>query len=64
MMAQDTGGAISGALRGDVFWGSGRAAAYRAGVMNNSAEFYELLPEALADTIGQRVVAGGAKAGQ
>jgi membrane-bound lytic murein transglycosylase A len=54
--AQDTGGAINGPLRGDVFWGSGDGAAYRAGVMNSTAEFYELLPVALADTLaGQQL---------
>ncbi|MEM6903803.1 MAG: MltA domain-containing protein, partial [Pseudomonadota bacterium] len=31
MMAQDTGGAIRGAVRGDVFWGSGAEAERRAG---------------------------------
>ncbi|HKJ72775.1 MAG TPA: murein transglycosylase A [Alphaproteobacteria bacterium] len=57
MMAQDTGGAITGPLRGDVFWGSGEAAAYRAGVMNSTATFYELIPLALADRLGERQVA-------
>ncbi len=57
MIAQDTGGAITGALRGDIFWGSGDAAAYRAGVMNASARFYVLLPVGLAERIGQTLVA-------
>ena len=64
MTAQDTGGAINGPLRGDVFWGSGVAAAYRAGVMNSNAEFYELLPVALADKIsGQRLAEQKASGG-
>lgn len=57
MIAQDTGGAITGALRGDIFWGSGDAAAYKAGVMNASARFYVLLPVGLAERIGQTMVA-------
>jgi membrane-bound lytic murein transglycosylase A len=32
MVAQDTGGAIKGPVRGDVFWGTGEAAGNRAGV--------------------------------
>ena len=34
MVAQDTGGAIKGPVRGDVFWGTGEAAGNRAGLMN------------------------------
>ena len=56
MIAQDTGGAITGPLRGDVFWGAGDAAAYKAGVMNSKARFYVLLPVGLADRIGQTLV--------
>jgi membrane-bound lytic murein transglycosylase A len=56
MMAQDTGGAIAGPLRGDVFWGSGDAAAYKAGVMNTTAQFYVLLPVPLADRMGEQQV--------
>ncbi|HRJ62605.1 MAG TPA: 3D domain-containing protein, partial [Azospirillaceae bacterium] len=33
MLAQDTGGAIKGAVRGDVFWGHGPLAAEAAGFM-------------------------------
>ena len=64
MTAQDTGGAITGPLRGDVFWGSGDAAAYRAGVMNSTAEFYELLPVALADSLSSRRLASEEASGQ
>ena len=64
MTAQDTGGAITGPLRGDVFWGSGDEAAYRAGVMNSTAEFYELLPVALADEIAGQQLAEQKAAGQ
>jgi membrane-bound lytic murein transglycosylase A len=48
MVAQDTGGAIKGPVRGDVFWGTGDAAGNRAGVMNASGRYYLLLPRAVA----------------
>lgn len=48
MVAQDTGGAIKGPVRGDVFWGTGEAAGTRAGVMNASGKYYLLLPRAVA----------------
>ncbi|MBV9685861.1 MAG: MltA domain-containing protein [Alphaproteobacteria bacterium] len=47
MIAQDTGGAIKGPVRGDVFWGTGKAAGMRAGIMNASGKFYLLLPRAV-----------------
>lgn len=48
VVAQDTGGAIKGPVRGDVFWGTGDAAGSRAGVMNASGRYYLLLPRAVA----------------
>jgi membrane-bound lytic murein transglycosylase A len=44
MVAQDTGGAIKGAVRGDVFWGSGREPGERAGVMRARGRWFFLLP--------------------
>lgn len=44
MVAQDTGGAIRGAVRGDVFWGAGEDAAFKAGVMKSPGYGYVLLP--------------------
>lgn len=44
LMAQDTGGAIKGAVRGDYFWGSGERAGYYAGAMNAKGHLYVLLP--------------------
>jgi len=44
MIAQDTGGAIRGAVRGDVFWGSGDDAAHRAGIMKSPGKMWILLP--------------------
>jgi membrane-bound lytic murein transglycosylase A len=47
MIAQDTGSAITGPARGDLFAGSGDAAGEIAGVVRNEADFYVLLPKAL-----------------
>lgn len=44
MVAQDTGGAIRGPVRGDVFWGHGADAAERAGRMRSSGRYWLLLP--------------------
>ena len=47
LIAQDTGTAIKGAVRGDVFWGHGPEAAARAGVMKSPGRWYLLLPNAI-----------------
>ncbi len=44
VMAQDTGGAIKGPVRGDLFWGAGSLAAYLAGHMKQKGQLYLLLP--------------------
>lgn len=49
MIAQDTGSAITGAARGDLFAGSGTAAGEVAGVVRHAADFYALVPRAWAD---------------
>ena len=48
VVAQDTGGAIKGPVRGDLFWGHGDAAASGAGAMNARGRYYLLLPKAVA----------------
>jgi membrane-bound lytic murein transglycosylase A len=48
MMAQDTGGAIRGPVRGDVFWGHGTDAYERAGSMKSGGRYWILLPNSLA----------------
>ncbi len=48
LIAQDTGGAIRGVVRGDVFWGHGDGPADIAGRMQHRGEFYVLLPKAVA----------------
>jgi len=45
MVAQDTGGAISGPVRGDLFWGFGAEAETRAGAMRARGKYYLLLPK-------------------
>ena len=45
VIAQDTGGAIRGALRGDVFWGFGDLAAKVAGQMKAKGRSYLILPK-------------------
>jgi membrane-bound lytic murein transglycosylase A len=50
MVAQDTGGAISGPVRGDVFWGTGAEAEARAGPMKARGRYFLLLPKAVSPT--------------
>lgn len=51
MMAQDTGGAIRGPVRGDVFWGYGDHAYEMSGAMKNDGRYWILLPNAVAGRI-------------
>ena len=44
MMAQDTGAAIKGPVRGDVFWGTGEDAFQQAGRMKSAGKVWMLLP--------------------
>ena len=44
MLAQDTGGAIKGHVRADVFWGRGDEAEKMAGSMKQPGELFVLLP--------------------
>ncbi|MDR2189551.1 MAG: murein transglycosylase A [Azonexus sp.] len=44
MLAQDTGGAIKGAVRADFFWGFGKAAGEQAGRMKQQGRMWLLLP--------------------
>jgi membrane-bound lytic murein transglycosylase A len=49
MIAQDTGGAIKGAVRGDFFWGTGEAALAQAGGMKQKGRYYLFLPKTVAE---------------
>lgn len=57
MIAQDTGGAIRGLVRGDVYWGSGRKATSIAGRMKNKGYYWLLLPHAVAGRIPETLAA-------
>ena len=52
LIGQDTGGAIKGAVRGDIFFGFGPEAEQRAGHMNAPGRLFVLLPNGLAEKIG------------
>jgi membrane-bound lytic murein transglycosylase A len=49
VVAQDTGGAIKGPVRGDLFWGTGDDAGKKAGEMDASGRYFVLLPRAVAE---------------
>jgi len=45
VMAQDTGGAIKGAVRADFFWGAGNEAGKQAGSMKQPGKLWVLMPK-------------------
>ena len=45
VVAQDTGGAIKGKIRGDVYWGIGDLAELEAGPMKDRGTYYVLVPK-------------------
>src|SRR5690606_36056585 len=48
LIAQDSGGAIHGIVRGDVFWGADNNAEYAAGYMKSKGQYWVLLPRSAA----------------
>ncbi len=60
MVAQDTGGAIRGAVRGDVYWGFGDAAGAIAGRMRSIGRMTVLVPQTVAARLGASVEFPGA----
>lgn len=46
--AQDTGGAITGEVRADLFWGTGEAAGQLAGDMKQQGQIWMLWPKGMA----------------
>jgi membrane-bound lytic murein transglycosylase A len=48
MVAEDTGGAITGPLRADVYWGGGPEAESLAGPMKSPGQLFLLLPRSVA----------------
>jgi len=45
MIAQDTGGAIRGPIRGDIYWGTGHKAMQIASLMSHEGDYWFLLPK-------------------
>lgn len=54
VVAQDTGGAIKGVVRGDFFWGHGSYAEHMAGLMNTTGRYYVLLPRGFVPPLPPR----------
>jgi len=54
MIAQDTGSAIKGVIRGDIFFGHGKEAEEKASYMASRGEYYILLPANIVDKISGR----------
>ena len=52
MIAQDTGGAIKGLMRGDIFWGAGERATYLGEHMKNEGRYWLLLPKRTFERMG------------
>jgi len=46
MVAQDVGAAITGAVRGDIFWGAGEDAFSKAGRMKSAGTYFVFIPKA------------------
>jgi membrane-bound lytic murein transglycosylase A len=53
VIAQDTGGAIKGPVRGDFFWGFGHEAGEKAGRMKSKGRYFLLLPRGAAVAFNQ-----------
>lgn len=51
MIAQDTGGAIKGPVRGDIFFGEGSEAEFLAGYMKGRGTYSLLVPKEIADQL-------------
>lgn len=54
MIAQDTGGAIRGVMRGDIYWGSGKMAAFLGENMKNEGYYWLLLPKHILSKLAKR----------
>lgn len=51
LIAQDSGGAIRGPVRADIFWGSGKRATAIAGTLKSRGRYFLLLPNEVAATL-------------
>lgn len=54
MIAQDTGGAIRGFMRGDIYWGTGKIAAFLGEHMKNEGHYWLLLPKHIFDRLAKK----------
>lgn len=52
VLAQDTGGAIKGAVRADFFWGFGEQAGIQAGRMKQAGQMWVLFPKGAEPALG------------
>ncbi|MBA2649705.1 MAG: murein transglycosylase A [Legionella sp.] len=53
MIAQDSGGAIKGKVRADVYWGSSEKATIMGGHMKNKGYYWLLIPRQFLPTLGK-----------
>ena len=56
MVAQDTGGAIKGMVRGDVYWGAGETATTMSAKMKNKGHYWLLMPQNAMERISDRLI--------
>ncbi|CEG57403.1 MltA domain-containing protein [Legionella fallonii] len=54
MIAQDTGGAIRGFMRGDIYWGTGKIATFLGEHMKNEGHYWLLLPKHIFDRLAKK----------
>ncbi len=54
MIAQDTGGAIRGVMRGDIYWGSGKIATFLGEHMKNKGHYWLLLPKHIFNRLAKK----------
>lgn len=54
VIAQDTGGAIRGFMRGDIYWGSGKLATFLGEHMKNTGHYWLLLPKQILHRLARK----------
>lgn len=54
MIAQDTGGAIRGVMRGDIYWGSGKIAQFLGEHMKNEGHYWLFLPKNIFNRLAKK----------
>ncbi|MEL6726205.1 MAG: MltA domain-containing protein [Pseudomonadota bacterium] len=63
MVSQDTGGAIKGPVRGDLYFGTGEAAGAGADTVNAPGRMWAMLPRAVAERLRAQNTAGASNSG-